>query len=320
MKSLGLIVAFLLIFPILVVGQDYFAYHATVRKAENCLLDQDWSAALKQYLVLEKDFDFLFSTDLKIAMQLAFRVDDSVSFQRFSNKFFSRGGKWKKVKKELKRNPDFHAGLDKKLKTQSKSTKSEGFPNPEIRKDVERLFVQDQWQALGALFTFSSENQDRYAERKFAPKAKERVAEIREIMDDIGYPGEMLIGNSIWSATILSHYNSISEKFVKADTLYLSLRESLRTELGQGRISPFEFALVDNWYQSVSSGRMIESYGILEGEVREDSIQKVDRNRLAVGLPTVENYNKLLELQEKTGIRLFFGHAWGNNSPIVVKK
>ena len=305
---------------LLVNAQDYDAYQGVCREIENTLLRQDWEEALEGYRQLRRDYDFLFGKDLKIALQLAYRTGDSVSFQRFSQETFARGWKWKRAKKELKMNPDFASGMGRELKSFARKAEPPAFPYPEMREQVKRLFVQDQWQALGALFTFSSEKQDRYAERKIAPKARERVEEISEIIKQVGYPGEMLVGNSIWTSTILSHYNSISEKFVKEDTLYPVLRNSLRKELGLGRISPFEFAMIDNWYQSVGSGREIESYGILEGEVSEDSISTVDANRLAVGLPGIYNYNRLLELQSKSGIRLFFGEAWGANSPIGVKK
>ncbi len=320
MRACWLILTLLCIFPATGSGQGYFSYHASVREAESFLLNGDWNGALEEYLGLEKSVDFLFAKDLKIALQLAYRTGDSVSFLRFSEKAYASGWKWKKAKKELNMNPDFAAGMKRELRSIARKTEQAPVPHPEVRQQVKRLFVQDQWQALGALFTFSPEKQERYAERKFAPKAKLRVESIQEVIGQIGYPGEMQIGNFVWASTILSHYNSMSEEFAKADTLYPVIKRSLQRELGLGRISPFEFALIDNWYQSVSSGRTIESYGILEGEVSEDSIRSVDANRLAVGLPTVGSYNQLLKLQGESGIRLFFGEAWGSNSPIGIKK
>lgn len=300
--------------------QDYHSYHSSVREIEHSLLNHDWNSALEKYLELEKGYDFLFAKDLKIAAQLAYRTGDSISFQRFSEAAFARGWEWKKVKKELKENPDFASGMRAKLKSISENTEKSEFLHPEIREQVKKLFVQDQWQALGALFIFSSDRREGYAERNFAPKARPRVEKIREIIAQIGYPGEMQIGNFAWASTILSHYNSMSEELAKADALYPAMRITLQRELGLGRISPFEFALIDNWYQSVSSGRTVESYGILEEEVSEHSLASVNANRLTVGLPTIENHNWLLQLQRETGISLFFGQAWGRNSPIAVKK
>ena len=300
-------------------AQDYHVYHSKVRMIENSLLTQDWNDALEKYLELEKGYDFLFAKDLKIALQLAYRARDSASFQRFSEAAFARGWEWKKAKKELKENPDFPFGMGIRLKSISKNTEKSEVRHPEIREQVKKLFIQDQWQALGALFTFSSHKRERYAERKFAPKAKLRVERIQEIIKEIGCPGEMLIGNFVWASTILSHYNSMSEELTKADILYPAMKITLQRELGLGRISPFEFALIDNWYQSVKSGRTVESYGILEGEVSEGSVASVDANRLAVGLPPIGVYNQLLAVQNESRIRLFFGQAWGGNSPIGIK-
>lgn len=309
-----------LLFSFAATAQDYKVYHSRVREIEHSMLTQDWDEALEAYLELEKDYEFLFAKDLKIALQLGYRTGDSVSFQRFSEAAFARGWEWKKAKKELKENSDFASGMGNRLKVISKNTEKSEFPHPEAREQVKKLFIQDQWQALGALFTFSPEKRERYAERKIAPKAKLRVEKIREIIGEIGYPGEMLIGNFVWSSTILSHYNSMSEEFTNADTLYPAMKISLQRELDLGRISPFEFALIDNWYQSVKSDRTVESYGILEGEVSEGSIASVDANRLAVGLPTIGDYNRLLALQRESGMKLFFGQAWGSSSPIKIKK
>jgi len=307
-------------FSFAATAQDYQAYHSRVREIEHSMLTQDWDEALEAYLELEKGYEFLFAKDLKIALQLAYRTRDSVSFQRFSGAAFARGWGWKKAKKELKENSDFASGMGDRLKAISKNTEKPEFLHLEVREQVKKLFIQDQWQALSALFTFSSEKQDRYAERKIAPKAKLRVEKLREIIAEIGYPGEMLIGNFVWSSTILSHYNSISGEFTRADTLYPAMKVMLRQEMNLGRISPFEFALIDNWYQSVKSDRTVESYGILEGEVSEGSIASVDANRLAVGLPTIGDYNRLLALQKESGMKLFFGQAWGSNSPIGIAR
>jgi len=103
---LGLAVSFL-IFPFAADAQDYHFYHSRVRKIDHSMLVQDWDQALEDYRELEGDYDYLFIKDLKIALQLAYRTGDSSSFRRFSEATFSRGWKWKQVKKELRNNPDF---------------------------------------------------------------------------------------------------------------------------------------------------------------------------------------------------------------------
>lgn len=317
-RCLFLLCVFLIFFS--VRAQDYQRYHNTCREIERLLLEENLEGAMGKYLKLESQYTFIFKKDLKVALQLAYRLGDSPSFERLARLTFSQGWDWKRAKKELKDNPDFAAGMAVQLKTIAKQSQPSQVPHPDVRRRVKQLFIQDQWQALGALFTFSPQRQSRYAEGRIAPDAKKRVLEIWQIVEEIGYPGEMLIGNAVWSSTLFSHYNSISEGFAKKDTLYPAMRGILKAEIWAGRISPFEFALIDNWYQSVSSGRAVESYGILEGAVSESSLITVDRNRVSIGLPDVSTYNELLEWQEKTGIKLFFSHAWGNNAPIKVKK
>lgn len=125
------------------------------------------------------------------------------------------------------------------------------------------MFLKDQWKAIGALFSFNDKAQDRYAEKKFAPQSERQIAEFSNIFKDYGYPGEKLIGNDFWMSTILSHHNSISQYYNKKDTIYPRLRPQLKDALKKGQISPFEFALIDDWYYSTKSEKKKPTYGIL---------------------------------------------------------
>jgi hypothetical protein len=322
-KRIFLSTTFLLLVLLLVLGQiqaqDYGRYHAKNREIEGYLLEENWEKAFEGYRWLDENFEFIFPRDLRIASQVAWEQKDTLGFQYFSQKAFQTGWKWKHVKKQLDDHPEFKDDFGNALRKISKSNPIAEVKFPEVRKQVKKLFIQDQWQALGALFTFSSEKQDRYAERKFAPKAIERTASIKKIISEVGFPGEQLIGNRTWAATILSHYNSISEEFVKKDTTYQGIRDQLWEEWEKGTISPIEFALIENWYHSVSSGRSVASFAILEEEVSQENLPAVNAARKNIGLPSVENYNKLLDLQKRKGMNFFLGTYFGKANPIAIR-
>ena len=298
-------------------GQDYGIYHHKNRQISQHLLNEDWAGALAGYQELLEEYEFVFNRDLRIALQMAMAVEDKAAFYDFSSRAFEQGWRWKKAKKQLKNYPGFKTGWKAELKAISKATEPLPPRYPEERKEIKKLFAQDQKQALGAWFTFSSQRHDRYAERKFAPKALLRVQTVTRIMDETGYPGEQLIQNNYWTAVILSHYNSISVDFVQKDSLYAAMKSRLWEEWNKGHLSPSEFAMMDNWYEAIRSDRTVSSYAIVEGEVSRRELDQVNKNRLKIGLLTVEEYNQLIALQKERGFNFFLDLF--SRRPIEVK-
>ena len=70
--------------------------------------------------------------------------------------------------------------------------------NFRLKEQVHEMFKKDQKKALGALFRIGQKAQDRYAENKFAPHSEEQLRLLDSILDQHGYPGEQLIGNSLF--------------------------------------------------------------------------------------------------------------------------
>ena len=84
---------------------------------------------------------------------------------------------------------------------------------------------------------------------------------IIEIVDDHGCPGEALVGNSLWLWGMLSHHNSISQKYAEQDSLYPSLRPKLLEGIQSGEMSPYDFAIIDEWYILVKFQRKEIAFG-----------------------------------------------------------
>ncbi|GAB4020442.1 hypothetical protein GCM10028773_26340 [Spirosoma koreense] len=167
------------------------------------------------------------------------------------------------------------------------------------------MFRQDQWKALGALFTFSARGQDRYAEKRFAPHSEKQLHRLIEFMNTYGFPGEQLVGNGVWATVILSHHTSISTAYVLKDTLYPSLRPRLFDALKAGQISPYELATIEDWYVAVRSNHQELAYGYLSGELSEAAVRQVDQLREQIGLSRVATIQALLEIQRRTGLNFY---------------
>ncbi|KAA3623202.1 MAG: hypothetical protein DWQ02_24870 [Bacteroidetes bacterium] len=298
--------------------KDYVHYHQQVLKAEQLITKEKFDSALKVYDGLMQDYDFVFLKEYQVAAQLALYLGDTQKAINLIKKGILRGWEWKSIRKN-----DFFTPLRgeedwKKLKKNYRQLHQQylsSLNNP-LRKRVKKLFSKDQWKAFGALFTFSSKAQDRYAEKKFAPHSERQLSELRVILRKYGYPGEQLTGNNYWASTILSHHNSISLEYGQKDTLYQTIKPELEEALKRGQISPFEMALIDEWYRTVQQHKT--TYGILNPPSRNELTATNDL-RAKVYMRSIETRNKLIEIQERTGMSFYLeGGPWVDGEIDVV--
>jgi len=173
-----------------------------------------------------------------------------------------------------------------------------------LREKVQLMFKKDQKEALGALFRIGDKAQEKYAIKKFAPHSEAQIKELIIILENQGYPGEQLIGNDYWMSTIIGHHNSITQEYAKKDTLYNFIKPKLIRAIDKGQISPYEFALFDDWQKAVVSDRTEPGYGFLNSPV-QSTLLKTDELRQAIGLRPVALRNKLIDVENKTGINFY---------------
>lgn len=293
-------------------GADYNAYHKQVTQIEAFIAAERSQDALDFYEGLFAQYDFVFVRDYKIASQLALYL----GYEEKAMALLIRGVRAGWTLTSIKKN-DFLNGLRKseywdldKNRYDSLRTAYESGLNQDVRKQVAKMFAKDQRKALGALFTFGSKGQDRYAERKFAPHSEKQIAALLQIIDGVGFPGEQLIGNGFWASTILSHHNSISTDYNRDDTLYTHLRPSLLEARKKGQLSAFGFALIDEWSRATIDIPTEPSYGILDGPRLQD-LKATNERRAAVFLRPIEVHNRLVEVEQKTGMRFYLrGNPW----------
>ena len=171
------------------------------------------------------------------------------------------------------------------------------------------MYAKDQKKAMKALFKLSSKSQDKYAEHKFAPHSEQQMAEFSMILDTKGYPGEKLIGNSSWMSTILSHHNSISTNYNRADTLYLKLQPRLMDAIKNGQMSPYEYVAIDDWYRTVRYDRKEVTYGILDPP-SASNLSKTNELREMIFVRPYELRDELVAIENKTGMDFYLSDRW----------
>lgn len=297
--------------------ENYIAYHRTIAHAQKLIADQEYQEALNLYKQVFNSSSFVFLKDYKVATQLALQIGKQQEAFSYLKKAMAAGwdlNEVKKVKflKKLQSNPEW-----KIVEKQRDSLKAvyERSGNSKLRSVVKKMFNKDQRKALLALFIFSSEGRERYAEKKFAPHSERQINELSRIIKIYGYPGEKLIHNGYWASVILSHHNSISTNYNLKDTLYLSIRPKLLKALELGEISPHEFVRIDDWYVASKSGE--KQFGHLSSSLTNKELKKANQLREEIGMNSVETTNSLIDLQSQTGMNFYFPSDMRNKIIII---
>lgn len=292
-------------------AEGYLSYHQKVIEIENLLVAQQYAEALSQYEGLFQQYAFVFLRDYQRATQLALYLGDETKGIKWLKKAIAAGWKWKKIKKnkwtaslrgtqawkDLRREyPELRKGVDSKAESP-------------MARQAKKMFAKDQRKAFMALFAIGSKAQDRYTERRFAPHSERQMQLVKDMLEQVGYPGEKLTGNEWRMSTILCHHNSISTAYNRKDTLYHALRPQLLHALDRGEITPYSFAIIEDWYLASTRRGQGHTYGFLQNPTSA-LLRETNNKRAAIGLRSVELRNQLIEVEEKTGLDLYFPDGW----------
>jgi hypothetical protein len=292
---------------------NYLIYHENIIHAEQLIAEEKFQEALKIYESTIHSFDFVFLRDYKVATQLALIVGEMEKTFYYLRAGLSKGWTLKDVKKNKFLAPLRCKPKWKDIKCDYDSLQSvlHNILNDSLREQVQQMFRKDQKKAIGALLRIGQRAKENYAKQKFAPHSEKQMAILSQILVDYGYPGERLIGNNWWVATIISHHNSISKEYVSRDRIYPALKSELLDALKNGEMSPFEFALMEDWKTAVESGHQSTSYGYLGSIESESILHEVNQNRRKIGLRSIELRNALIDIQEGMGMNLYLpGEPW----------
>lgn len=277
--------------------------------AEEQIAQEKYQKAIDIYSQLFKEYTFVFLKEYQAASQLALYLDDHQRACLWLKKGITAGWSLGSIKK----NKFIRKNLDKRsfdsvliLYDSLRAVYLKNLDLP-LQNQIHIMFRKDQKKAIFYLFKWSSKSKKRYAENNFASHSRKQIEEITRVLQNQGYAGEKTIGNNVWMSTILAHHNSISEEIVAKDKLYKKIKPLLFSALYRGELSPYEFALIDAWYCSTLEQT---AYGILNSpEMKE--LESINLNRAKVLLRSVQLRNKLVNIEQLTGIDFYLpGNPW----------
>ncbi|MBO0949388.1 hypothetical protein [Fibrella forsythiae] len=289
------------------IEENYLVYHRTIAAAQKLITRQEYRGALDLYKQTFNSFSFVFLNDYKVATQLAVQIGNHKEAFGYLKKAMAAGWTIQEIKKAkflrtLQHDPEW-AIVEKQR--DSLYIVFQQKENSELRSSVKKMFNKDQRKAFAALFALSDKRRQRYAEERFAPHSEKQLADLKNIINTYGYPGEKLIHNSYWASVIVSHHNSISTNYNLTDTLYLAIRPTLLKALKLGEISPHEFARIDDWYVAINSNHREKQFGHLSSSLTHKELEKADQLREEIGMSSVETMNSLIDLQAQTGMNFY---------------
>lgn len=286
---------------------DYTTYHQTIARAQQLIAHNHYSEALVLYNQVFDRYQFVFSRDYKVATQLALQVGQKSQALTYLRKAIATGWTLSDIKKNalltpLQADPQWRV-IDQQYDSLRALYRTGG--NQAVRARVEKMFKKDQRKALLALFRIGA-TQERYAEKRFSPHSEQQMAQLLPIIDQYGYPGERLIHNGYWAAVMLSHHNSISKAYALKDTVYPHVRPKLMKALKSGQISPYELAMINDWYMAVGTNGQQTHFGYLNSSLTAQAKTEVDQRREAIGLSSLETISLLADLKNQTGFNCYF--------------
>ena len=290
----------------------YKDYYNEVIEAEVLITKKEYAKALKTLENVFDLYDFIFLTEYKVAAQLALQLGSKEKALHFLKLGVLGGWKLQEIKKNEFLKPIRKTDGWKALEAEYDSLRTAHFDglNPELREEVRLMYKNDQKYAISYLLKIGEGAKTKYATKKIIPQSEEQLARLNEILDESGYPGEKLIGNSVWMMIILSHHNSISQDYSEKDTIYPLLKPRLFEAIDDGEMSPYEYAIIEDWYVAVKSNRKEAAFGFLN-TLSEEDLSKSNELRKSVGMRSVETRNALVDIQNQTGMDFYLaGEGW----------
>lgn len=278
---------------------NYLDYHKEIIKAEKHIVNREFKESLKIYRNLVDKYEFVFLRDIKVAAQLSGYVNDAENLYYFLEKGMRKGWTLKNIKKHDHLKKYKSSSRWKALKDNQDNYQKEFHQsiNSDLRTEVQKMFVKDQKRALRVALTPIKTWRQRYINRKFVPNNRMQVRQINQMIDQIGYPGEKIIGDKSWVTVIISHNEH--------DTIYNLLRPKLYKALESGEFAAADLAIIETWRVAVDTNGNDQGFVIWNQAVSSEQAIRADSLRGTIGLRSIQLNNDLIETENELKMKFY---------------
>jgi hypothetical protein len=305
MKRLSVLL--LTLIPFLCSGQtkNYLEYHTEISKAEEFIVTRQFNQSLEIYRMLQDKFEHMFLRDIKVAAQLAAYSNDTDNLFYFLEKGMKKGWASKEIMKMKMIEKYKNDTRWEKLKANKDQFKKEfeSSINLQLRTEIKDMFKEDQKRAIRVALTPIKKWRDSYTNRKFVPNNRTQVRRINQIIDQLGYPGEKIIGDKSWATVIISHNEH--------DTIYNQLRPKLYSAFERGELSAIDLAIIETWRIVVDTDRKEKGFIIWGDEITKSESINGNSLRQSIGLRSIELNNKLIQTEKELDMKFYLSPFHG---------
>lgn len=165
------------------------------------------------------------------------------------------------------------------------------------------MLAEDQKRAIRVALTPFKKWRERYTNRNFVPNNRLQVRRINQIIDQVGFPGEKIIGDKSWATVIISHNEH--------DTIYKELRPKLYQALRRGELSPIDLAMIETWRIVVDTDRKEKGFVIWNETISKSEAVKADSLRQSIGLRSIELNNNLILAEKDLKMKFYLSPFHG---------
>ncbi len=304
MKKLLVLLA---LFPGLCSGQtyNYLDYNNEIINAEEYIVAGQFMESIQIYRNLADTYQHVFLRDIKIAAQLSAYTNDTDNLFYFLEKGMKRGWTLKEIMKTatLKKFKDDDRWKRLKANQDQFTEEFENSINLELRTEIRAMLAEDQKRAIRVALTPVKKWRERYTNRKFVPNNRLQVRRINQIIDQVGYPGEKVIGDKSWATVIISHNEH--------DSIYTELRPKLYKALRHGELSAIDLAIIETWRIVVDTDRREKGFVIWSETITKSDAIKADSLRESIGLRSLELNNKLFRAEKELDMKFYLSPFHG---------
>lgn len=293
------LIVILLLIPVFSIAQDYTKYYSGINKAKMAIGQDSLSKGISHYFQTFEKFNFIFARDCYNAIELSALAKDSVKLDYFIRRGIKHGLSFNQILK-MKNIPEFSNSDFMSQIENEKESLEKIYTNSidlELRKEIIEMFKQDQLkrEEYGGAFLFKRKRIGREWEALNAIQVERLI----EITEKFGFPGEKLIGidTKIMHAKINDNDIAAGMPIIIFIHHYSQPNESynyiLKNEIERGNLYNEHYAIISDFQHTFGKGKFgpIACYSErFNPKVPRD---KIDLNRLKIGLLSLSNTDKL---------------------------
>jgi hypothetical protein len=293
------IIIILVFSSVFVKAQDYNEYYNGINKAKLFIAQDSLEKGISHYFSTFEKFDFIFVRDCYNAIELSALVKDSLNLEYFIRRGIKQGINFEQILRTKIVSEFQTSTFIKKIENEKDSLEKIyiNSVNWELRNEIIEMFEQDQLIRKKYYSTFLLKRKK--IGREWEVLNKLQVERLIELTKKFGFPGEKLIGID----TKKMHYK-IDDNYMSAGMPIIifihhysqpneSYNSILKNEIQSGNLYNEHYAIISDFQYTYGK----EEFGSIPCYSKrfnpKESNEKIDINRLDIGLLSLLNTNKL---------------------------